>query len=603
MFTPRFLFPLVILLSATYASPAVAGNEVGKPTGGGGSISWQIDVTGHESVLLKVATPEGDVFTREFNAGRDPLFRLDDLEEGAVDGKYTYELRVIPRVSANIKEKLAASRAADDDKGARRTQRNAGLLNDVVQSGTFTVDQGSILSPDAVENGSDDAGTSSAGSDPRFGSARTDAAGWTPVANAQVIADDLIVQGSACLGIDCTSAESFGFDTLRLKENNLRIKAEDTSTSTGYPATDWQLTFNDSASGGANKFSVEDITGAKVPLTIMSGASTNALFVDSSSRVGFGTATPVLDLHKVSSNTPAVRLEQTNAGGFTAQTWDVAGNEANFFVRDVTSGSRLPFRIRPGAPTSSIDINASGFVGVGTATPETRLDIDTLSNGSGVRIRGLARTTEVADLYLSNTGALVVSTVNGSGTQSFIDLRSEDDAYGVIIRASSGATTFPYGNVYVSDAADDVMTFDVNSGKTGDLALTASGKVGVGTTTPVSKFHVEGGDIRVSGGSFIDDGTTLNVPDYVFDESYSLMPLPELARYIREQKHLPNVPSAADVKAKGLNMSQMQMRLLEKVEELTLYTLEQHDTISTLRSQNDELRARLEKIEALLQQN
>ena len=62
-----------------------------------------------------------------------------------------------------------------------------------------------------------------------------------------------------------------------------------------------------------------------------------------------------------------MRLEQNNSGGFTAQTWDVAGNEANFFVRDVTGGSRLPFRIRPGAPTSSIDINASGNVGIGTA--------------------------------------------------------------------------------------------------------------------------------------------------------------------------------------------------------------------------------------------
>src|SRR5688572_32633861 len=58
--------------------------------------------------------------------------------------------------------------------------------------------------------------------------------------------------------------------------------------------------------------------------------------------------------------TTLFRSEQTNAGGFTAQTWDIAGNEANFFVRDVSSGSRLPFRIRPGAPTSALDIAADG---------------------------------------------------------------------------------------------------------------------------------------------------------------------------------------------------------------------------------------------------
>src|SRR5258708_7505279 len=107
-------------------------------------------------------------------------------------------------------------------------------------------------------------------------------------------------------------------------------------------------------------------------------SATNSIFVDSTGRVGLRTSTPVLDLHTTTGNTPAHRYEQTNAGGFTAQTWDIAGNEANFFVRDVTGGSRLPFRIRPGAPTSSIDISATGSVGVGTASPGGKLQI--LSN-------------------------------------------------------------------------------------------------------------------------------------------------------------------------------------------------------------------------------
>ena len=62
-------------------------------------------------------------------------------------------------------------------------------------------------------------------------------------------------------------------------------------------------------------------------------------------------------------------------GGFTPQVWDVAGNEANFFVRDVTSGSRLPFRIRPGAPTSSLDIWADGYTGINTAAPNLKLEV------------------------------------------------------------------------------------------------------------------------------------------------------------------------------------------------------------------------------------
>jgi hypothetical protein len=112
-------------------------------------------------------------------------------------------------------------------------------------------------------------------------------------------------------------------------------------------------------------------------MTIRAGAATNSIFVDSTGRVGFRTSTPVLDLHVNTSNTPSIRLEQNNSGGFTAQTWDVGANEANFFIRDVTSGSKLPFRIRPGAPTSSLDINANGRVGLGTASPDSELHIQT----------------------------------------------------------------------------------------------------------------------------------------------------------------------------------------------------------------------------------
>ena len=215
-----------------------------------------------------------------------------------------------------------------------------------------------------------------------------------------VFPDDVIVQGSLCVGLDCVNNEDFGFDTIRLKENNLRIKFMDTSVAP-FPTNDWQLTANDSASGGANKFSIDDITGAKTPFTITAGAATNSIFVDSTGRVGLRTATPVLDLHIATSNTPAHRLEQNNSGGFTAQTWDIAGNEANFFVRDVTSGSRLPLRIRPGAPTSSLDISATGDVGIGTASPET-LQGGLNMVGTILQVRNSA---DHAQLALSAAGA------------------------------------------------------------------------------------------------------------------------------------------------------------------------------------------------------
>ena len=217
--------------------------------------------------------------------------------------------------------------------------------------------------------------------------------------NDAVTAGDSIVQGSLCVGLDCVDNEVFGYDTIRLKENNTRIHFQDTSTGAGFANTNWQLTANDANSGGLNKFSIEDLTAATVPFTVVGAAPTNALYVDSSGRVGLRTSTPALNIHIASGDTPAIRLDQSG-GGFTPQTWDVAGNEANFFVRDSTGGSRLPFRIRPGAPTSSIDIAASGNVGFGIASPTAHIDVQA----------NAALSTPVAVLRVTNGDGSVDST-------------------------------------------------------------------------------------------------------------------------------------------------------------------------------------------------
>ena len=136
----------------------------------------------------------------------------------------------------------------------------------------------------------------------------------------QVILDDLIVDGSACIGQDCVNGESFGFDTIRIKENNLRIKAQDTSSTASFPSRDWQITFNDSSNGGQNKFSIDDIDGGRTPFTIEANAPSHSLYVDDGGRLGLGTSTPVVDVHIKSGNTPTTRLEQDGSSGFTPQT-------------------------------------------------------------------------------------------------------------------------------------------------------------------------------------------------------------------------------------------------------------------------------------------
>jgi hypothetical protein len=86
------------------------------------------------------------------------------------------------------------------------------------------------------------------------------------------------------------------------------------------------------------------------------------------------------------------------------------------------------------------------------------------------------------------------------------------------------------------------------------------------------------------------EGDEATYPDYVFEKDYPLMPLSELESFIKEKKHLPKVSSAKELASKGLNMTEMQLTLLEKVEELTLYILAQQRTINNLE-------ARLEAIQ------
>jgi hypothetical protein len=197
---------------------------------------------------------------------------------------------------------------------------------------------------------------------------------WSNISGDYVAPTDVICQNSLAVGFDAVAGENFGFATILLKENNLRIKFDDTSVGT-YPSNDWQLTANESANGGANYFAIEDLTGAKIPFKVMAGANTDALYISSNSNLGINTSSPILDVHIKTGDTPGIRFEQVD-GGWTPQTWDVAANEANFFVRDVTNGSLLPFRIRPGAPTSSIDISSTGNVGIGTAAPARKLHVN-----------------------------------------------------------------------------------------------------------------------------------------------------------------------------------------------------------------------------------
>lgn len=309
----------------------------------------------HGRLVLTVSGPDGFHHRAELESGETPAFSILDEAGGIVpDGSYTWELRAVP---TDVRRRDAS------EVGPVAAGRRGGN-GSLVQSGSFAVVDGVLVAGGETEPG---AGSSGPGN--------------VLASKDQVVVDDLIVIGSLCVGFDCVNGESFGFDTLRLKENNVRIQFNDTSSIGAFPTNNWQIRANASASGGASFLGFMDQgpggsseTGTRV-FAVEAGAPTNALYVDDSGRVGLGTATPVLDIHVVSGNTPSLRLEQDASGGFTPQTWDVAGNEASFFVRDATGGSRLPFRIEPGAPTNALYVDETGGVGLGTDTPAARLDV------------------------------------------------------------------------------------------------------------------------------------------------------------------------------------------------------------------------------------
>jgi hypothetical protein len=107
-----------------------------------------------------------------------------------------------------------------------------------------------------------------------------------PAAADVVVPDDQIVQGSVCAGPACVDNESFGFDTVRLKGPVLRLAFTDTSSSVGFPTTDWALVANDAdGSGSGDYFGFEDTTAGTTPLRVLAGAPTDTLRVETDGSV------------------------------------------------------------------------------------------------------------------------------------------------------------------------------------------------------------------------------------------------------------------------------------------------------------------------------
>ena len=249
------------------------------------------------------------------------------------------------------------------------------------------------------------------------------------------------VFGNLCVGLDCTSSETFGLDVLKLKDINVRIDFNDVSSSGGFPNNDWRITINSPLNGGPDFFAIDDSTNQIRPFLIEDRAQDDALVISdqggagsAGGYIGIGTQDPLMEVHLFHGDSPGMRIEQDGTEGFGAYAWDVAGNEANFFVRDVTatgSGAEvIPFRIRAGTPSGTLTLDGAN-VGLGTISPSTTLHLQ--SDSPGLRVENSSTSTNA--LLLDENGNLTLSGVLTEASSALVKENRVDVDAGSVLQA------------------------------------------------------------------------------------------------------------------------------------------------------------------------
>lgn len=245
----------------------------------------------------------------------------------------------------------------------------------------------------------------------------------------------------------------------------------------------------------------------------------------------------------------------------------------------------------------------NGNVGFGTVTPTTRLDVvGDIKGTSGIFTKSLTGLQNFA----TNTDRVRASLVLSAGT--LLDVPSGVRTFGFMDMPANNFNPEPWSWFNIDDRNfstrlrliaktgkdSEFVLFDKNqspfftAAEDNDYVIFTLPKpnshVGIGTSN-----FTDGADVyrlSVKGKIRAEEIKVYNTwADYVFEKDYELKPLSEVEKFINENKHLPNVPSAKDVTEKGLELGNMSKIQQEKIEELTLYLIQQNKEIQELKAQ------------------
>lgn len=272
-----------------------------------------------------------------------------------------------------------------------------------------------------------------------------------------------------------------------------------------------------------------------------------------------------------------LNLPTFNGSNIATELWV---NSQSFIKSSLNSSGYIPKFGASNTLLNSLLYDGGTNIGIGTSDPKTFLHVqgkgsfgDAITTGNATRALNLASKDAVMRIVR-------VDSVNAPAVE-------------LLSRKSADGENLAYWDFYAEPTDASFRIRDRKGGGSGINRLTianTTGNVGIGTTniTDVNyKLFVETG-IRTRKVKVDQD----NWPDYVFSNSYKLCSLTELEKFIKENKHLPDVPSAKKVEKEGVDIGSTQSILLRKIEELTLYVIEQSKEMKALKKEITELKSK-----------